>query len=348
MNILLMGFEADTPDDVKREAASWTDPYAAGLTLPTTGRRGTQCLKLRSAQNLQYALPSTAMEYFIGLAYYVHDVADVGAGIPFLTLFDSTSAGHYVRAFVNAGRRLQMTCSTGSSIQWVSNTPVTAGAWYHFGLHFKLHATTGALSAHFGGSPTPDAAEVVGRTIASSGVTNFDTLELGSPGTNLATRYYAFGDVYVNDSDNSDGLGDNVLWGDYKVTGRKLLANGSNTGLTRSTGTDDAALLGDNSDATYLYGTAGKTTLTVNPLGFTANSIKTRAVKFIADKEDATYRTLDCTTRVGGVDYDGGTPLPLQAASKRRYVFLQPVNPATSARWAQAALEASEVGPKVA
>lgn len=355
MNIFVAGYEQDSLDNVKREAAAWADFYGSGLAIGAFGRRGTNALKLRGGQTVDYALPGTPTELFIGLALWQNDAADTGtADGEFLRLYDSSNAGRYISAYVNAGRRLALLVNNGGSITWTSTTPIAAAAHYHIGLHVKTHATTGILGGYLGGNPTPDVAEATGQTGAAGWV--LDTMRVRGPGsTNSASKYNVFGDIYVNDSLNTDGLGHNVLWGDMKVVGKKVAnGNGANNGLTRSTGADSGALLNDASDATYLSGLAGTTTCATTALGFNASAIKTRAVKMIADKEDATARTLDLTTRVGGVDYlhsaeTGNAAKPLEAANKRRYVFLQPLNPATAAAWASvAAIDATEIGPTIA
>ena len=351
MFIFGAGYEKDTLTDITREAAAVGDFYGSGITLPTTGRRGTKCLRLKGGQTVTYALNPGATELFIGMAF----LAETGAAVsvPFLTFYNSGAGRYGFSASVNSGRRLVLSPdASGGPVTWTSATPVAANGWYHLGLHVKLHASAGVLAGYFGGASSPDAAAANGKTSDSALVA--DTFVLSGPGSSNDGTAYRFGDIYINDGRNDDGLGNNVLWGDYKAVGRRMSVNGTNTGLSRSTGTNDATLVSDDSDATYLYGLTGRTTMVPVPLGFSPTNIKGRVVKIVADKEDATMRTLDLATKVGATDYDHATETgdpvkALEATNKRRYAFLQPADPSTGAAWADAAaIDAAEIGPLIA
>jgi len=346
---LVLTYDGENLTNVTREAVSVADYYSSTITFPTTGSRGTKCLRLLGGQVVTYAIPANCTEIFMGLRFLAETGAAVGSDKPFLNLYNAAAGRFGIQAYINAGRRLVLVPDATSAVSWESTTPVASNGWYHFGLHLKLHASAGVLAAHFDGGPSPDTAAATGKTNDNPATYPINTLQLSGPGSTNDGFGYRFEDVYLNDNVD-DGVSDShELWGDYKLFARPFSGNGSNTGLTRSAGSSDSALLVDNSDSTYLYGTSGKTTMTSGAFGFTASDVKMRAFKYIADKEDAASRELGHVTRVNGTDYDHATTSPLGVANKRRYVFMVPRNPETSAAWTQAEIEDadSQAGPKI-
>jgi len=132
----------------------------------------------------------------------------------------------------------------------VANTAVTAfaptGIWYHIGVDFKFHASTGWVNVYLDGN-----SKIAYSGNTTQGGSNFDTLDVGSPGSSWASPL-KFDDIFIEDT---TGEGAAAQVPDYRYEMIKPSSDNTpnawtpNSGSTHYTQVDDVA---HDSDTTYL------------------------------------------------------------------------------------------------
>lgn len=155
-------------------------------------------------------------------------------------------------------------------------------------------------------------------------------------------------DLYLLDT---TGTALNDFIGDCKVECLTAqTGNGSNVGLTCSTGTDHGALVDElpaNDDTDYNSGTTIGVKDTYNFTNVaTTGVIKAVQVSARAKKTDSATKELALVTRIGSTDYDGTT----QAVASTLYSQYQQIwtkRPSDSADWTISDVNAAEFGLKV-
>jgi hypothetical protein len=158
----------------------------------------------------------------------------------------------------------------------------------------------------------------------------------------------AVDDLFVLDS---SGTALNDFIGDCKVECLTPQAgNGSNTGLTCSTGTDHGALVdelpaNDDTDYNFSATVGAKDTYAFTNVA-TVGSIKAVQVSARARKTDSATKELAVVTRVGSTDYDGATQA-VASTSYSQYQQIWEKRPSDNADWTIADVNAAEFGLKV-
>jgi hypothetical protein len=155
-------------------------------------------------------------------------------------------------------------------------------------------------------------------------------------------------DLYVLDS---AGTTLNDFIGDCRVECLSpQTGNGSNTGLTCSTGTDHGALVdelpaNDDTDYNFSATVGAKDTYAFTNVA-TIGSIKAVQVSARAKKTDSATKELAVVTRVGSTDYDGATQT-VASTTYSQYQQIWAKRPSDNADWTISDVNAAEFGLKV-
>ena len=157
----------------------------------------------------------------------------------------------------------------------------------------------------------------------------------------------AIDDVYLLDT-NGSYLNDFI--GDCKVEClTPSTGNGTNTGLTTSTGADHGALVDEspaNDDTDYNYGTAAGVKDTYNfPSLATTGAVKAVQVSARAKKTDSATKELAIVARENSTDSDGATQA--LSTSYTQYQQIWEKRPSDNSDWTSSDVNAGEFGLKV-
>ena len=340
-NTGLNGFEKDDLTSIGRE---WT--IQGTVTIPATGRRNTNCLRITSASGIIFrAVPADETYHFgfsflfEGVGFFPRNVASIRdiIGTIHLSLCVAPTGALVIR-------------NVAETVLWTSTSLLLANTWYYIEWSTTC-ATAGSTAVYINGASTPDSPAYSGDTQnGSNTITVFAFGANDGTGTPVTARY---GDWYANSA--TGGIAkDNTRWGDTKVVAYLPNAAGNVNGLVSiTTGTaaatnylevDDPTTEDD--DTTYVYGTSAVDSYNFPALGFTPLSIQSVVTRITAKKTDAGARTIATRTRSNSVDYDSSAEA--LGTSYTVFAFVQPQNPNTSTSWTQSTYEAAEFGPKVA
>lgn len=231
--------------------------------------------------------------------------------------------------------------STSGTLLATSSGALTTGAWNFIEAKLTIADSGGYFEARVNGDVW---ATYTGDTKASTSLATANSIRLyGMP--SVATVYYD--DFYV-----CDGTGTirNDFLGDVRVD--TLFPSGSgNAAQFTPTGSannwenvDDAS---PDDDTTYnASDTAGNVdTFTFADLSALNAYVFGVQANVLARKDDAGTRLLRAVARVGTTDYEGANMTLSDSYVDHRQIWAQ--NPATSANWTEAEINAAEFGYKV-
>lgn len=226
-----------------------------------------------------------------------------------------------------------------------STTAITAAAFHYVELKVKIDPTVGTYDVQLDGV---NILTGTGANTRNSANSTADRVKIGVL-TNVGVGTTYCDDLYICDgtgSVNKDFLGD------CRVDVVAPSANGTNTGLTPSTGTNHAALVSDttsNDDTNYNSGATAALKDTYAMVGITHNPVSIFGVftNMTVKKDDGGLRKIKDVVRSAGTDYDGSSEYVLAGSSYQMFRQLHEVDPATSAAWTKANLNAAEFGMKV-
>lgn len=219
------------------------------------------------------------------------------------------------------------------------------GSEFHLGTSVKIDDTTGFVRLYINGSTTPalDVSNVDTRNGGTATVTYLRLIATSDGGGGYVQ--HGMRDLYVNDS--LGGVNDG-LWGDAVIT--RLTPNSNiSSGLTPSTGSDNAAIAGKTPWGTTsnlssaVVGTADEYGLTDMP-SVPANVYAVR-VNALWDKSDSGSRGGAVGVNSGGTISDGADTALSTSAGVGTAVW--ETNPATGAAWTPAAVNALRARVKV-
>jgi hypothetical protein len=298
-------------------------------TSSATPRTGTHCCAGNPSRPVS---PGGAGTIILGLANYWTTLTTKQ-----IVLHDAIG-GYNCTVVLEGNGTITVRNGTGSGTVLATSAAVlVANSWNYIEIKV-LVANAGSYVVRCNGAEVLNG---TGDTQATStpGVGSIELFDSNSPG--------GWDDIYCLDT---TGSVNNDFLGDCKVECLSPQAgNGSNVGLTCSTGTDHGALVDElpaNDDTDYAYSaTAGaKDTYTFTNVA-TVGVIKAVQVSARARKTDVAPKTLAIVTRVGGVDSDG----PAQAVASTTYGQYQQLletKPGGGA-WTIADVNAAEFGLKV-
>lgn len=209
-------------------------------------------------------------------------------------------------------------------------------------VRLRCSATVGQVEVRCNGNPTP----LINLTGQDTGSTSLDSISFYSQalGTRDHSAWYLL--------DVSGPAPHNTFLGHIRYGILLPTAEGTTTGWTPLSGTDNALMVDDDSaqdgDTTYnSAGNAGDKDTYVTSNMPTASSVVYAVVPVIhARKSDAGVRAISHVIRSDGVDYPGAVD---QYLGNSYVAYREPViqDPDTSAAWTDAAINAMEVGMEV-
>jgi hypothetical protein len=259
----------------------------------------------------------------------------------YFTIYEGLSAGagseQTALSALSDGRVQVHTGSYGSAVLDVTAAPVLVSGSWNF-IEWKTSiANAGTYAVKVNGALVLSG---TGDTQARS------TPTIGS--VHLWALYQSMDDVYVLDG---SGTALNDFIGDCKIECLTPQAgNGSNTGLTCSTGTDHGAMVDElpaNDDTDYNYGTTAGVKDTYNFTNVTTvGVVKAVQTSIRAKKTDSATKELAIVTRLGGVDYDSATHT-VASIAYGQYQQLLEKRPTDNTDWLIADVNAAEFGMKV-
>ncbi len=223
-----------------------------------------------------------------------------------------------------------------SILNTATATTLTSGVWYHFQVKTVIHASTGLFEVKIN-----DAVEVTysGNTKATANAY-----------ANRLKFFSDFGGNLLIDNDViADGQGsiNNDYLGVYVPSSEPPTGNGTDRDCTPSTGTDDYAVVDENPPNTTDFLSSSvptnRTSLAFAASPATAASIKGVKTVWYAQKDAVGARTLTPYVKIGSTRYDGPTAYAMTTAwAFHEYIW--ELNPATSAAWTKAVVDAAEFG----
>jgi hypothetical protein len=318
------------------QATKWVGGLSGLGTSSPPPRTGAYRCTINSDQR-RVINPATST-LIIGLAYYWDGTATgrytIWSGTGFSTDFQCSVT------FDSDGRiRVRNGASNGTALGTTTN-PVLVASSYNFIEAKILVSNSGTFIVKCNGLEVINGSGDTQNQSAST-IAGFSF----NPGNSAGP---AVDDLFVLDSSGS-ALNDFI--GDCRVECLTPQAgNGSNTGLTCSTGTDHGALVdelpaNDDTDYNFSATVGAKDTYAFTNVA-TVGSVKAVQVSARARKTDSATKELAVVTRVGSTDYDGATQA-VASTSYSQYQQIWEKRPSDNADWTIADVNAAEFGLKV-
>lgn len=333
------GFDHYSAAQITRK---WSSVLNAAIGA-ANGRRGTPGLQVwnPTSQGKQYQrILDAQATWVVGCSFTTSVLTPSNSPAPIIELFDGVTSQCSVR-MDSTGKLGVYRGTTLLAAQAVATLAINTE--YYLEFKATVNNTTGAYELRVNGvaivGPT------TGANTRSSANNTADTIVIGHSSPNNATAYVD--DLYVCDG---TGSANNSFLGDVRVDATYPAADGANTGLTPSTGTNHAALADENpanDDTDYNdSSTVGnKDTYDFGNISHAPVSIFGVQVNMTAKKDDAGARSICSVTRSGGTDTDGATQVLTTSYVDYREVVA--ADPNTSAAWTKTNLNAAEFGMKV-
>lgn len=308
-------------------------------------RTGSQSLKLVSGSPIATFSPPAAQAHDI---FIVHVAIYRLTGVsPEIRLNgDSGATRHITMTIRDADGSADVRRGTNSGTQLGSSIPAGTfpiNTWVHVALKVKLHDSTGTVDVYVNGASV---LSLTGQDTKNAGTnTTFDTLAFASGNG-----------AYIDDLIllNGDATAPNSILGDKKVITSMPNADGTTVDFTLSTGVNHYAVLDEQPRTTTDYGyttTNGHIELvSVADVPAGTQNISCVAIELYANKSDAgAVQSFQRAVRSGGTNYFGnsialGTSAVYLTDAGAKLVVVN--DPATSAAWTVANLNAAEWGVK--
>jgi hypothetical protein len=234
---------------------------------------------------------------------------------------------------------------TGDSgtVLGTSSVTISFGAYNYLEMKATIHPSAGTIDVHLNGVSIITASGLNTRATANSTANGVFIGLSGNPGT-LATL--AWDDFYVC---NTSGSLNNDFLGDCRIDTLYPSSDGTYTGFSPSTGSAHWSTVDDATPNTSDYVSAGVAN-TKDSYGFTdltsTASVYGVQICNAALKDDVGARSVANLVRSGSTDAQSATMA--LTTSLIIYCSIQETDPATSAAWTQAAVNAAQFGTVVA
>jgi hypothetical protein len=309
----------------------WNTAPSLATSSPTP-RTGAYC-----ARSGNRAINPGSATVILGCAIYWPS----GQAITITLYYDVSTSGSNAQDTLELGSdgkiRLRLGASSGAVIDTSVSAPLVANSWN--AIEWKiLVSNSGTYTVKVNGVQVLNGSADTQNQAATSAVALIDFV-LGSFG--------GMDDVYMLDS---TGSANNDFIGDCKVECLTVqTGNGSNVGLTPSTGTDHGALVdelpaNDDTDYNFSATVGAKDTYAFTNVA-TVGSIKAVQVSARAKKTDVATKELALVTRMGTTDYDGATQTLSTSYAQFQQIWAK--RPSDNADWTISDVNAAEFGVKV-
>lgn len=304
------------------------------------GRRsGSKCVRLYSTSGYITKTLDEQATWVVGATIKIEALPSGNAAL--FRFRDNTGNAQATLCITTTGALMLARGSTSGTVLATSGSALPVGAWNYVEAKLTIADSGGYFEVRVNGQSW---ASYTGDTKYSSSLATANSIKIFGL-TPAVVAYY--GDLYICDgtgSVNKDFLGD-VRVDTIFPSGAGAAAQFTPTGSANNwENVDDASPdedagynVSDTAGATDSFVFADVTALNASVFGFQAN--------ILARKDDAGTRTLRGIARVGGANYEGS-----DRSLSDSYVDQQQIwdlNPATSAAWTEAAINAAEFGYKV-
>jgi hypothetical protein len=324
-------YGGDNTDLLRR----WTSLAGSVFLEATVFRSGTHSLRLFNAGAncaLANLIGQSIATFIVGFSWRSNGISG-----PFdiVQVADGATV-HLSVAMNSAGNLIVYRGGVGGTVLGTTTQAYVADTFYHIQLKATIHDTTGSFDLRV------DEVSVLSAT-------NVDTRNGGNPSVDRVivknnTQFYSFyyDDFWVCDT---TGSYNNDFLNAVKVLPLKPTANGSTNNWIANTGTNFGAVSETNpdDDSTYVSSaTSGDIDLYAMTDLAVSGSIKAVCAVYLARKEDPDPASFEPLVRVGSTNYAGTNQLPLVTYAFHEYRWQ--INPATSAAWTVAEVNAMEAG----
>lgn len=353
--LLTCGYETGDINELGVSNVGTSATLTVVTASPTPRLSGSYCLKCTSAASngLSYKSISlgTKTEVWIRFGFWAHPVTDTNERV-FAGLVDSGGLTQSCITFNPAdgllrARQYTSLGAVGGTLLAASSLTMSIDAWHLIEWrHQMTSASSGTTEVWLDGAR---AINFTGDNTQASTALNVATLLLGVQITSsVAGMYMAFDDIAVNDTAGSINNGQIF---DGRVALLKPTGAGSNTAQTRG-GTDSGANWNQVDEfppslTDYVFSaTAGtRDTYALSDLPAGTWAVNCCEVLAYAQNSDAGAGSLGLTVKSGGTTNEGTAQSLTTTAQYFRQLY--ETDPATSAAWTTAAVNALEAGTTV-
>jgi len=217
---------------------------------------------------------------------------------------------------------------------------IQANTWHYVQIDLVINDSTGSMIVKVDGVQVINVTGVDTKNDASVATANTVTVGLGNTTTNGA-GFIQYDDLYVTDG---------ATLGERRVEVARPTADTSQKDFAPLSGTDNYAMVDDttaNGDTDYNQGSSvgNADRYTFGALSSSPAAISAVQVTAFAEKTDATSRSIALQVKSGATTSDGSNYA--LAAAYGKFDRILETDPATSAAWTAAAVNAIAAGVKV-
>lgn len=282
-------------------------------------------------------LTSAVSEFYFGTGFYYTEASAQRRILNFVSPNGTLTTG----LWTDTAGHLKFVRGDGAATLATSSTTFALSTWYYIEGHVVVNSSTGSVALKVNG--VQDIAETTSLNTRGDGAAGGDTVDrLGfAPDDAL----HLLDDFYFNDTTGTVNTG---YSGDIRIKGYIPSADGSNSGMTLSTGTSHFAVVDDvpPNDATdYAYGTGTTEVDTLNiPNTSNVGTVQAVMLWVRAQKSDAGAGNI-ATVLKSGATTDTGSDQALSTSwAYYRKVFNQ--DPNGTINWTASAVDSMEIGAK--
>lgn len=324
--------------DVGDVAIKWLKE--SNTTAISPGRHGTgRHIRITGASSDDATRAFAAQsKLFIGFAFRTSHIL----GQDVVALYgDAGLTTHHVLELNSSGL---LRANRGATIIATGTTQLFPNVWYYIEIEATVSDVSGVFNVRLNGA-TSNEISFTGDTKNGGTATTLDKVGLQSP-SGSAARLADFDDLYIA---NDSGSLNNTWLGDTRIQTLRPNGAGATTQLTPTGSANNWENVDDDPYNTATYNSSAtvgqRDTYTLTDLIASTVTVKGVVNNLIAGSTDATPTNLKGVVRSAGTNYDDST-YPL-AAAPLTYQTPRDVDPATSAAWTVAAVNALEAGAEV-
>lgn len=341
MSLLFMdGFDHYATADAGKK---WSSVAGSFSISAGAGRRGTSALNITAGnQSVRAIFAAGVATLIVGFAWKPANV--VGGNPEVMCLADGLGGVTHISLVFNASNKLEIRRGAYSGTLLATSTTVfSIGAYYYLELKVTVSDTVGIAVLRVNGTTDIN---LSGADTRNGGNATVDTVVFGA---NFGSAFSScfFDDIYICDTAGS--APNNDFLGDCRIDTLFPNADGSNQAFTPSTPGTHYTLVDEPTPNTTDYVesnvVASKDTYGFQDLTTITGTIYGVQVNTAALKDDAGARSLANTVKSSASNADGVSRA--LGTSQIYYMDVFPTDPATTAAWTEAGVNAAEFGVKV-
>jgi hypothetical protein len=322
------------------QTASTDTPFGAGKSLSFAATTAGSS----NVNRLNQTIPA-AGTFYLGFAFKVQ-ARPVGGSSdgPILKLFGDAGATEHLRLNVPISGTPNWTRAGLASLGALT-TSIVVGQWYYLEAKITISDTVGEITTHIDGNADTSLTSIDTKNAGTN--SSIDTIAIGNwaGGASTSGAGVLFDDLYVC---NTAGAVNNSFLGPIRIQTLSPNAAGTDTGLT-PVGASNYQNVSDQNVSTYNYSSTTGTRDSYALPDLAAGTSAVLAVKNVlaGQTSDAGAGAFKPVVRSAGTNYYD-TTATLGATNKVYSQAIRETDPATSAAWTIAAVNALQVGAEVA